>query len=184
MGFLGGFCCKPYGFWGVLIFAPIWSSPSLEIQSTPPPPIPLWDYDIWWWLIVYSLTKVTSGFASGDNFFYNKEGKYFSFECLEQARYIAHWEAIFWRPLKKTITVNSVLACPSANCQWPMLLSKKPLLLVCSHVTRGPCWCQYKTHSYVELVMKMEFSPQRGEKCFCSWLSCHVQTSNWIRFFA
>ena len=47
-----------------------------------PPPLPLWDYEIWWWLIVYSLTKVTSGFASGDNFFYNKEGKYFSFECV------------------------------------------------------------------------------------------------------
>ena len=26
-----------------------------------------------------------------------------------------------------------------------------------------------KNTFFVELVMKMEFSPQRGEKCFCSW---------------
>ena len=31
-----GFCCKPYEFWGVLIFAPIRSSPSLESPSTLP----------------------------------------------------------------------------------------------------------------------------------------------------
>ena len=29
---------------------------------------------------------MTSGFASGDNFFYNKEGKYFSFECLRAGK--------------------------------------------------------------------------------------------------
>ena len=48
-GFLGvnvwsrdflGFCWKPEGFFGVLIFAPIRSSPSLEIPSTPLPPPP------------------------------------------------------------------------------------------------------------------------------------------------
>ena len=33
-----GFCWKPEGSFGVLIFAPIRSSPSLEIPSTPPPP--------------------------------------------------------------------------------------------------------------------------------------------------
>ena len=30
-----GFCLKPKGFLGVLIFAPVWSSLSLEIRSTP-----------------------------------------------------------------------------------------------------------------------------------------------------
>ena len=33
-GIFGGFCCKPKGFLWVLIFAPIGSSPSLEIPST------------------------------------------------------------------------------------------------------------------------------------------------------
>ena len=46
MGFLGGlnfgpiflgFCLKPKGFFWVLIFAPIQTSLSLEIWSTPPP---------------------------------------------------------------------------------------------------------------------------------------------------
>ena len=32
-----GFCLKAYGYFGVLVFAPIRFSPSLEIQSTPPP---------------------------------------------------------------------------------------------------------------------------------------------------
>ena len=53
MGFLGGVCCKPYGFWGVLIFALIWSSPSLEIRSTTPPPTPF----VRWWLIVHNWHK-------------------------------------------------------------------------------------------------------------------------------
>ena len=63
---------------------------------------------------------MTSGFASLDNFFYDKEGNILVLSVKYQARYIAHWETIAWRPLKKTITVNSVLACPSANCQLPM----------------------------------------------------------------
>ena len=75
---LGGFNFCPH-----LIIPVTWN------PEYPPPPLPSWDYDIflfWWWLIVYSLTKVTSGFASGDNFFYNKEGKYFSFECLRAGK--------------------------------------------------------------------------------------------------
>ena len=50
-------------------------------------------------------------------FFTTKRVNILVLRVKEQARYIAHWEAIVWRPLKKTITVNSVLACPSANCQ-------------------------------------------------------------------
>ena len=40
-GIFWGFCLSPRGFFGVLIFAPIRSSRSLEIRSnTPPPPLP------------------------------------------------------------------------------------------------------------------------------------------------
>lgn len=35
-----GFCWKPYGFFEVSVFAPIRSSPSLEIRSTPNTPHP------------------------------------------------------------------------------------------------------------------------------------------------
>ena len=37
LGFLGGFCRKPEGFLWVLMFAPIQSSPSFEVQSISSP---------------------------------------------------------------------------------------------------------------------------------------------------
>ena len=61
---------------------------------------------------------MTSGFASGDNFFYNKEGKYFSFECLRAGKVHCTLGSYFLAATQEN-HYGELCSCMS-KCQLPM----------------------------------------------------------------